>query len=77
LNPGELFKPSPPNVVTAPVRVFVSGAAAEVLYAGGYPGTDDAYQVNFRMPSGLTSGSATLQLVSAWIPGKEVRIAVR
>ncbi|HZO56270.1 MAG TPA: hypothetical protein VFB63_26420 [Bryobacteraceae bacterium] len=77
LNPGEVFKSSPPHVLSSAVRVLVNGAAAEVLYAGGYAGTDDAYQINFRMPSGLTSGSATLQLITAWISGKEVRIAVR
>lgn len=77
LNPGEVFRTTPPHVLSSPVRVLVNGAPAEVLYAGGYPGTDDAYQVNFRMPSALTSGPATLQLSTAWIPGKEVRIPVR
>jgi hypothetical protein len=77
LNPGDLFAASPLSVLSSPLRVMVNGVPAEVLYAGGYPGTDDTYQVNFRMPSGITSGSATLQLITAWIPGKEVRIAVR
>ncbi|HEY7617977.1 MAG TPA: hypothetical protein VH744_14315 [Terriglobales bacterium] len=77
LNPGELFKVSPLSVLSSPLRITVNGAPAEVLYAGGYPGTEDAYQVNFRMPSTVTSGSATLQLIAAWIPGKDVRIAVR
>jgi uncharacterized protein (TIGR03437 family) len=77
LNPGETFKQSPAHRVTSPVHVLVNGIAAEVLYAGGYPGTDDAYQVNFRMPSGIAPGSATLQLIAAWISGRDVRIAVR
>lgn len=77
LNPGELFGSSPPNLLSSPLRVLLNGTPADVLYAGGYPGTDDAYQVNFRMPTGITSGSATLQLITAWIPGKELRIAVR
>jgi len=77
LSPGELFTTSPLSVLSSPLRVMVNGVPAEVLYAGGYPGTEDTYQVNFRMPSGITSGSATLQLITAWIPGKEVSIAVR
>ena len=77
LSPGELFTTSPLSVLSSPLRVMVNSVPAEVLYAGGYPGTEDTYQVNFRMPSGITSGSATLQLITAWIPGKEVSIAVR
>jgi uncharacterized protein (TIGR03437 family) len=56
---------------------MVNGSSVEVLSAGGYPGTDDVYQVNFRMPSDIAPGSATLQLITAWIPGNEVRIPVR
>jgi hypothetical protein len=63
--------------VNSPVEVRVNGQSAEVLYAGGYPGAVDAYQVNFRVPSGITSGTAALYLTSAWIPGSEVRIAIR
>jgi uncharacterized protein (TIGR03437 family) len=59
------------------VEVMVNGQSAEVSYAGGYPGAVDAYQVNFRVPSGITSGTAALYLTSAWIPGSEVRIAIR
>ena len=63
--------------VNSPVEVMVNGQSAEVLYAGGYPGAVDAYQVNFRVPSGVASGTAALYLTSAWIPGPEVRIAIR
>jgi uncharacterized protein (TIGR03437 family) len=55
----------------------VSGAAATVLYAGGYPGTTNAYQVNFRVPDGVQPGMANIQLSVAWIPGLQVKIAVR
>ena len=76
-NPGELFAASPLSVLNSPLRVMVNDVPAEVLYAGGYPGTEDLYQVNFRMPSGVTAGTATLQLITAWISSKEVRIAGR
>jgi hypothetical protein len=77
LDPGQQFQSSPMSRVQSPLRLTVNGVSAEVLYAGGYPGTDDTYQINFRMPPNVTPGSTTLQLISAWIPGKEVPITVR
>jgi len=66
------------HTVNAPVEVMLNGESVGVLqYAGGYPGAVDAYQVNFRVPSAVASGTAALYLTSAWIPGSEVRIAVR
>jgi hypothetical protein len=40
-------------------------------------GSTDSYQVNFRLPSGITSGQASIQVSAAWIAGPEVRIPVR
>jgi uncharacterized protein (TIGR03437 family) len=59
------------------VEVLVDGAPAAVLYAGGYPGAVDAYQVNFTMPPDHKRGTASLQLKVAWIAGPEVTIPVR
>jgi uncharacterized protein (TIGR03437 family) len=78
--PVDLGQPFPRNslsIVNAPVEVLMNGQASAVLYAGGYPGATDAYQVNFRVPSGLSPGTATLQLTAAWIPGSEVKIPIR
>lgn len=77
VDPGQPFPASPPGVVNSPVTVTVNGAEAEVLYAGGYPGSVDGYQVNFRLPSNITPGSGTIQLGAAWIQSPVVRIAVR
>jgi hypothetical protein len=77
LDPGQQFQSSPLSTVQSPLRLTVNGIPAEVLYAGGYPGTDDTYHINFRMPPNVAPGSATLRLISAWIPGKEVPITVR
>jgi len=76
LEPGGLFKSSPLSIVNSPVEVVVNGTSAEVLYAGGYPGTDTC-QVNFRPPSAVAQGNAALLISSAWIPSREVRIAVQ
>jgi uncharacterized protein (TIGR03437 family) len=63
--------------VNSPLDVTVNGKPAEVLYAGGYPGAVDRYQINLRVPDGLAAGLASLQLASAWVPGPEVRIAIQ
>lgn len=77
IDPGQQFQSSPLSTVQSPLRLTVNGDPAEVIYAGGYPGTEDTYQINFRMPPNVAPGSAALQLTSAWIPGKEVPIIVR
>ena len=74
---GDTFTAAPLQVANSPVDVTVNGAAAEVLYAGGYPGTTNTYQVDFRLPSGITSGTASLQITAAWIGGPEVKIPVQ
>ena len=55
----------------------VGGKEAEVINKIGWPGTYGLYRVDFRVPSGLPPGTATLQLTAAWIPGPEVKIAVQ
>ena len=75
--PGRPFPGSPLALVNSPVEVTVNGVPAEVLYAGGYPGAVDGYQVNFRLPSGITPGTVNLQVSAAWIAGPEVRIPVQ
>ncbi len=77
VDPGRPFPASPLALVNSPLEVTVNGVPAEVLYAGGCPGAVDGYQVNFRLPSGITPGQASLQISAAWIPGSEVRIPVQ
>lgn len=80
-NPGvELGQPFPagaPQTVKSPVEVRVNGNSAEVLYAGGYPGALDGYQVNFRVPAGITPGTATVGLTAGFIAGGQVTIPVQ
>jgi uncharacterized protein (TIGR03437 family) len=77
VDPGQPFTADPLQVVNSPVQVFVNGNPADVLYAGGYPGALDGYQVNFRVPEGTTLGQVSVQLTSAWIAGPSVSIPVR
>jgi hypothetical protein len=77
IDPGKPFPASPLSLANSPVDVTVNGQPAEVQYAGGYPGTTDTYQVNFRVPSGIPSGPSSLQISAAWIAGPEVKIAIQ
>jgi uncharacterized protein (TIGR03437 family) len=77
VDPGQPFTTNPLQVVNSPVELTINGKLAEILYAGGYPGAVDRYQVNLRVPEGTTAGLATVQLTSAWIVGPELKIAVQ
>lgn len=77
LQPGSVFTADPLQVANSPIEVSLNGQAAEVLYAGGDPGSADRFQVNFRVPNGLAPGMANLQVTAAWIAGPQVRIAIQ
>jgi len=77
VDPGQPFPVSPLQTVNSPVEANVNGSPAEVLYAGGYPGAVDRYQVNMRVPDGTAPGMATLQLTAGYIPGPLVNIPVQ
>jgi len=74
---GRPFPLGSAPVVTSPVVVRVNGQAVQASYAGGYPGSIDGYQVNFQLPAGTASGTGTLSLVSGYIGGGQVSIAVQ
>lgn len=78
LPPGSRpFKADPLEEVNSPVDVTLNGLEAEVINKVGWPGTYDLYRVDFRVPSGLPPGLATIQVTAAWIPGPEVKIPVQ
>ena len=76
LEPGALFSADPLQVANSPIEVTIGGRTADVLYAGGYPGSSDGFQINFRVPSEVGPGMAELKLSSAWIAGPAVRIPI-
>lgn len=77
VDPGKPFPSSPLALVNSPVEVTVDGTTAEVLGSAGLPGSIDGYQVNFRVPPGAVSGTASIQLSAAWIPSAPVSIPVQ
>jgi hypothetical protein len=74
---GQPFPQGTLCTVNAPVEIAVNGKASEVLYAGGFPGGTDQYQVNFRLPSDLNTGNGSLQLTGAWVAGPQIAIAIK
>jgi hypothetical protein len=73
---GEPFSLNPLQEVNSPVEVSVGGRAAEVLNKVGWPGSMDAYRVDFRVPDGTRSGTVAIQLSAAWIAGPEIQIPI-
>jgi uncharacterized protein (TIGR03437 family) len=74
---GQAFPQGSAYPVNAPVDIKINGQSSEVLYAGGYAGSVDGYQVNFRVPAGMPAGTGSLQLTAAWVPGTPVSIATK
>ena len=74
---GQAFPQGSAYPVNAPVDIKINGQSSEVQYAGGYAGSVDGYQVNFRVPAGIPAGTGSLQLTAAWIPGAPVIIATK
>jgi hypothetical protein len=74
---GQAFAAGARAVVNAPVHVYLNQTRIDALYAGGYPGSTDGYQVNFVLPDTVTSGTLTLRLGVAWVNSAPVEIAVK
>jgi uncharacterized protein (TIGR03437 family) len=80
LDPGKPFPAwvsGKEYLVNSPVEVTVNGKAAQVVNALGWPGMNNVYRVDFRVPEGVPAGTATLGLNVAWINGPEVKIPVK
>jgi hypothetical protein len=74
--PGAVFTSDPLNVVPNFVEGLVNEIPAEVVNRVGWPGTNDLYRVDLRLPS-VGPGETKLQLTGAHISGSSYRIVVR
>jgi uncharacterized protein (TIGR03437 family) len=69
--------PSAPLAATiANVQVSLGGMPCEVQFSGLAPGFTGVYQVNFRIPAGLASGTQDLVLAAAGAASPPVKVAV-
>jgi len=70
------FSGPPYQEVSAPVTVLFNGNEVPVTTKVGWPGQKNVYWVDFPVPSDAATGTATLQLTAAWIPGPAVSVPV-
>jgi hypothetical protein len=74
---GQPFPAEPLALVNAPIEVLVGGKDAEVIHQFGWPDFANRFRVDFRVPSGVEPGMASLQVRAAFINGSVTRIPVR
>jgi hypothetical protein len=75
VGPGALFPSNAPQIVNSPIEMTVDGQPVEILNQIGWPGEQNVYRLDFRMPKSAGS-TALLQLAVAWISGPAFAIAV-
>jgi hypothetical protein len=64
------------QIVNSPIDLAVGGQPVEVINQIGWPGEQNLYRLDFRLPK--TTGSlASLQLEAAWIGGPAFTIPVQ
>ncbi len=74
---GQAAPSSPLAVSRADVSARIGGAPVAPSYAGLTPGFAGLYQVNLRIPSNLSSGPHTLQIVADGVSSNLVTLDVR
>ena len=77
VDPGTAFPSGPLQTANSPIEVTVNGKATDVIGAVGYPGSVNGYQVNFRVPTDAQKGTASVQLIAAWISGPPATFPVQ
>jgi len=76
---GEPGPSNPAAVLVAGTQLTatIGGVPAEIQFKGLAPGYVGLYQVNLRVPSGLSSGDVPLVLTANGLPSKEVMLPVK
>ena len=63
--------------MNSPIEMTAGGQPVEVINQIGWPGQENLYRLDFRMPKIDSAATATLQLTVAWIPGPGFSIPVQ
>jgi uncharacterized protein (TIGR03437 family) len=70
--------PTPPLTTSASPTVTIGGQSAQVLFSGLAPGVAGLYQVNVRIPTGITPGDAVpVSLTISGVQSNTVTVAVQ
>lgn len=77
VDPGSVFPREPLTLVNSPVEVLVDGAAAQVVFAGGEPGSVDVYSVDFRLPTSTKPGRPVIKIRTGFLNGIDFTIPVQ
>jgi len=77
VEPGAPFPASPVQTVNSPIEMTAGGQPVEVLNQIGWPGQENLYRLDFRVPKVDASATAMLRITAAWIPGPAYPIAVQ
>ena len=76
IDPGASFPATPPQIVNSPVEVTVGGQRVEPINQIGWPGEQNLYRLDFRMPN-TTGSTVPVQLTAAWISGPAFTLPVQ
>ncbi len=77
VDPGQPFPSDTLQPMNSPVNVTVNGQAAEVINKVGWPGLLDTYRLDIRVPNGIATGTAAIQLTAAWIAGFSANVSLQ
>jgi hypothetical protein len=76
VDPGAAFPMDSLQIVNSPVEMTVSGQPVDVLTQFGWPGQENLYRLDFRMPQ-ISGSTATVQVSAAWIGGPAFSIPIQ
>jgi uncharacterized protein (TIGR03437 family) len=77
VDPEQPFPASPLQEVNSPVEVTVNGQDAVIVNKLGWPGTTGNYRMDFRIPDGTASGTASIRISAAFINGPPAQIPIQ
>jgi hypothetical protein len=77
IEPGMPFPESPIQTVNSPIEMTAGGQSVELMNQIGWPGQENLYRLDFRMPKIDASPTAALRITAAWMPGPAYSIPVQ
>lgn len=76
LQAGQVFSGENFSQVTIPVAATMNDITVEILNTIGWPGSNDRYRVDLRVPGGVGPGTVRLQVSGGYLPGVAFNVPV-